>query len=235
MRNYLKVNYDGTIFQYSKDEKEGYEKFTNKANKVSYRKYFKTGVTGVLTSAELRNNQFLNNAEELRLTLTDGEVENILTFPVLNQDGTSLDDYTESMSLILPKMVKGNTYTVNNYFLKKGDKIKGETILYSKKGVTVKSNDVKVKSDLTFTHVKNRGTAEESLFKGDVPMLLWKPIAGKNRPTAASKEIRLEYLYTLMTDQVARISNGVAKAQPQNKVAEPVKVITKEERDELPF
>ena len=113
MKNYLQVNYDGSIFQYSKEDKEGFIKHENSKGKVSYRKYFNKGVDGTLTGISKENNQYLNNAEEVRLTLQNGDNENILTFTVLNQDGNSMDDYTEALTLLLPKMNKGETYNIN--------------------------------------------------------------------------------------------------------------------------
>ena len=36
---YLTASYDGQIFEYSRDQKEGFVKHTNTAGKESYRKY----------------------------------------------------------------------------------------------------------------------------------------------------------------------------------------------------
>lgn len=236
MKNYLQVNYDGSIFQYSKDQKEGFVEFTNSKGKVSYRKYFNKGVDGVLTGITKQNNQYLNNAEELKVTLENNGDENILSFTVLNQDGTSLDEYTQGLVILLPKMNKGETYNINNWFMRKGDTINGEEIKYNKKGVTVKQNGEKLKSDITFEYIKGRGTENETHVKGDVPMLQWKEIAGKNRPTAASKEAQLEFLYTLLENQIERI-NGTStpKKEETPKAKEPVKETVADEHDSLPF
>lgn len=233
MKNYLQVNYDGSIFQYSKDPKEGFIEFTNSKGKVSYRKYFNKGVDGVLTGITKQNNQYLNNAEELKVTLQNGEEENILSFTILNQDGTSLDEYTQGITILLPKMNKGETYNINNWFMKKGDTINGEVVKYNKKGVTLKQNDEKIKSDVTFEHVKDRNTDNEKHVKGDVPMLQWREIAGKNRPTAASKEAQLEYLYTLLDKEIDRINGSTS--EPKKETPKEDKPKDPVNHDDLPF
>lgn len=206
MTNYLQVNYDGTIFQYSKEPKEGFVEFKNSKDKISYRKYFNKGVDGQLTDIFKKNNEHINNREEVSLVLENGDVKNILTFTVLGQQGDSLDEYTEALALLLPKLTRGNTYNVNNYFMKKGDVIGEQEVKYNKKGVTIKSEGTKIKTSLTFEHVKNRGTKEETHVKGDVPMLIWSNVAGKNRPTAASKENKLIFLYNLLDSQINRLA-----------------------------
>lgn len=237
--NNLQVNYDGRIFQYSKDQKEGYEEFTNTKGKVSYRKYFNKGVDGVFTKLEKENNQYLNGAEEIKLTLTQGEELNILSFTVLNQSADQLDDYSQALTTLLPKMNIGETYNINNWYMKKGDVINGQEVKYGKKGITVKQGDVKLKSDITFEYVKGRGTDQEQHVKGDVPMLEWKQVAGKNRPTAASKEAQLEYLYGVLEQQIARVSGSDSSAPVAPKQETPVAAQTAisntPQEDDLPF
>ncbi len=235
MKNYLQVNYDGSIFQYSKEDKEGFIKHENSKGKVSYRKYFNKGVDGTLTGISKENNQYLNNAEEVRLTLQNGDNENILTFTVLNQDGNSMDDYTEALTLLLPKMNKGETYNINNWYMKKGETVNGEVVKYSNKGVTAKQNGEKIKSNLTFEYIKGRDTDAEEHVKGDVPMLHWADVAGKNRPTAASKETRLIYLYNVLKEQIDRINGSGGTATTAPKKQEPVTEAAQTEDSPLPF
>lgn len=240
--NNLQVNYDGTIYQYSKDPLEGYEKHTNTKGTVSYRKYYNKGVTGVLTAIEKKAGpDFRNNAEEVNLTLTDGEQRYILNFPVLDQQGDSLDEFTQSLATVLPKMQIGETYSINNWYLKKGETINGDVVKHSKKGITLKNaQGEKIKTDVTFEYIKGRGTAEEKHVKGDVPMLQWKELAGKNRPTAASKEAQLEFLYGLLSKEINRLGSqdaptpsqqATAVAQTENPPATKQEV----EVDNLPF
>ena len=224
MTNYLQVNYDGTIYQYSSTEKQGFVPYTNKNDKTSYRKYFNKGVEGQLTGAYIKQNPNKNNAEEAYLVLNSGEVTNHLVFPLLNQKGDSLDDYAEALAVMLPKLEVGRVYNINNWFMKKGDNINGEEVKYNKKGITVKLEGEKIKTDLTFEHVKGRGTAEEKHVPGDVPMLKWELIAGKNRPTAVSKENRLKFLYDLVTSNITRLggtSNTTNASAPANVGSQP--------------
>lgn len=227
MKNYLQVNYDGSIFQYSKDPKDGFVEHKNSKGNVSYRKYFNKGVDGELVDIFKRNNQYKNGAEELSLVLKDGEDENVLVFNVLNQDGSSIDEFTEPLLTLLPKMNKGSRYNVNNWFMKKGDTVNGEEVKYNRKGVTVKLDGNKIQSDITFEYTKKDGTH----VAGDVPQLVWKEVAGKNRPTAASKEARLIYLYELMDREIVRISGGTTTEQPQQQATNTAPV----ETDDLPF
>ena len=232
--NNLQVNYDGTIYQYSKDPIEGYEKHTNTKGKESYRKYYRKGVTGVLTAIEKKAGpDFRNNAEEVNLTLTDGEEKYVLNFPVLGQQGDSLDEYTQSLATLLPKMQMGKRYSLNNWSMKKGDVINGEVVKYGKKGITLKNEaGEKIKSDITYEYIKGKGTAEEKHVKGDVPMLEWKEIAGKNRPTAASKEAQLEYLYGLLDREINRLS-GEKQPETPAPQSQPKQQVT--ENTDLPF
>lgn len=242
--NNLQVNYDGSIYQYSKDPLEGYQKHTSSTGKESYRKYYNKGVTGTLTSVIKKPGpDFRNGAEEVHVTLKQGEEIYILQFSVLNQNGDELDDFTQSLATILPKMVKGETYTVLSWYMKKGDIINGSEVKYSKKGITVKNvNGEKLKSDITYEYVKDRGTDREVHVKGDVPMLEWKAIAGKNRPTAASKEKQLEFLYSLLENQIVRLSvDNDASHQESPKPNESSQSnndsypTSEEEEDDLPF
>lgn len=236
--NNLQVNYDGTIFQYSKEPKEGFEEFKNTKGKISYRKYFKYGVDGIFSGLKKENNQFLNGAEELKLTLKEGEdTYNILAFTVLNQDGNQLDDFTESIVTKLANMELGVEYNINNWYMKKGDTVNGEIVKYSNKGVTVKEGENKIKSSVTYEYIKNRGSDAETHVPGDVPMLQWTIIAGKNRPTAASKEAQLVFLYELMDKQINRLGRAestTTQESPKAKEIPPVNNQSKEDLD-LPF
>jgi hypothetical protein len=253
MNHNLQVNYDGSIFEYSGTEKEGFVKHTNTKDKVSYRKFYNQGVEGELVYIDKKNNQYKNNAEEVILGLKNGEDIYYLSFTVLNQDGTSIDDYTQGLITLLDKLNKGETYNINNWFMKKGDVINNEEVKYNKKGITIKQNGEKIKSDMTFEYIKGRGTDEETHVKGDVPMLQWKEIAGKNRPTAGSKEARLEFLYSILAEEVTRISGGnstetentIGQKEPKKEVTIDKKTVTKKDpikkqpvmtdNDDLPF
>jgi hypothetical protein len=249
-KQYLQVNYDGTIFQYSGNPKEGFVEHVNTKGKKTYRKYFNKGVDGKLNYVELKNNSYKNNAEELCVHLRGENDTYCLTFPVLNQDGTSIDEYTEAFLIMLPQLVKGEEYNINNWFMKKGDTINNEEVKYNRRGVTVKQDGKKLKTKFTFEYVKNRGQENEEHVEGDVPMLKWELIAGKNRPTAVSKETRLVYLYNILTTEVERLkyerstegestnSNSNTIVEDKRPAALPQVAVTPEgddDDDDLPF
>src|SRR5690606_5739089 len=212
-KNYLTVNYDGSIFQYSRDEKEGYVKFTNSKNKVSYRKYFNKGVEGNLLWVNRKKNEYLNNREELQLVLGSEDETYYVTFVVMNQSGDSIDDFTESLLRFLPKMDKGSVYNIGAWKMNKGDVIKGEEVKYDNSGVTVKFGGEKLKPALSFKTEKNP--------TGTIPMLEWKEIAGSKKPTAASKEEKLVYLYDVLEKECTRLGFEENTAQESPKESKP--------------
>lgn len=239
MTNYIQSYYDGSLFQYSKDEKEGYKEHTNSKGKVSYRKYFNTGVEGELVSVELRKNEHLNNREELRFKLSDVGEEYVIDFPVLNNNGDEVDDFVEAIIRQLPNMNKGENYNINNWRLNKGDTINNEVVQYTNSGVTIKKDGEKIGYALSYITDNNP--------KGDIPRLEWKEIAGKNRPTAASKEAKLVFLYETLKKEVERLEASTAKpnvsTKPSDKVPtatpqeafEPVSNLNEDDHDDLPF
>lgn len=235
--HYLQVNYDGSIFQYSKDKKEGFVEHTNTKGTVSYRRYFNKGVDGILENIKIQENKYKHDAEELIIELVNGEVQYNLIFPVLNQDMASIDDFTEAFITLLPQLKNGETYNINNWYMKKGDVINGDTVKYNRRGVTVKHSGEKIKSNMTFEYIKGRGTDQEKHVEGDIPMLEWKEIAGKNRPTAVSKEKRLEYLYTILETEVKRLGSDEPRREPKKDVKKPVSTSQANtiDDDDLPF
>lgn len=232
MTHYIQSYYDGTLFEYSKSPQEGFVEHTNSKGKVSYRKYYKQGVEGSLASVETRVNQYLNNREEVVFTLVNAGDEYKVTFPVLNNDGTQLDDFTESIVRHLPALQKGATYSINNWRMNKGDVINGEKVLYNNSGVSFKKGGEKVAAVLSYNSENNPD--------GEIPRIEWKELAGKNRPTAASKERKLEFLYTTLLEQVDRLSSGGgAPAQTNKNTPEPATpeqaFAPAEVEDDLPF
>lgn len=239
--NYLQTYYDGTMFQYSKDAKEGYQEHTNSKGKISYRKYYNTGVEGQLKQLSLRKNEHLNNREELEILLNNVGDEYKLSMPVLNNNGDEVDDFVEAFIRQLPNMKLGETYNINNWRLNKGDVINGEVVNYTNSGVTVKKDGEKVGYALSYVTDNNP--------KGDIPKLEWKEVAGKNRPTAVSKESKLVFLYETLQKEVTRLSGTTATAEsnssskPKNEVPkaspqeafEPVSDLNEDDYNDLPF
>ena len=204
--NYLQVNYDGTMFQYSKEAKEGFIEHTNSAGTKSYRKYYNKGVTGTLSHVDKRVNEKLNNTEEIRVHLKEGEEIYVLTFRVMGQ-GDQIDEFTEQLIRYLPKLEKGTVYTINNWFMKKGDMVGGETVNYDNKGLTVKIADTKIEPALSYQTEKNPD--------GNIPRLEFKEIAGKKKVSAVSKEAKFEFLYSKLVEQTDRLAWKESPSQPK--------------------
>ena len=233
MTHYIQSYYDGTLFEYSKSPQEGFVEHTNSKGKVSYRKYYRQGVEGSLVGVETRVNQYLNNREEVIFTLSNAGDEYKVTFPVLNNDGTQLDDFTESIVRHLPALQKGATYSINNWRMNKGDMVNGEKVLYNNSGVSFKQGGEKVAAVLGYNTDNNPN--------GEIPRIEWKELAGKNRPTAASKERKLEFLYTTLLEQVKRLSSGGGGGAPAQTYGNmpgpttPEQAFINDEDDDLPF
>lgn len=199
--NHINVQsyYDGSLFQYSKEEKEGFVKHVNSKDKVSYRKYFNKGITGVFQGLERKNNQYLNNREELEFVIDDGEDRYHVTFPVMDNDGTSLDRYAESIVTFLGNLEKGQTITINNWRMNKGDTVNGEEVKYTNMGVSFKDSDGnKIERALSYQHDGNP--------KGDIPQLEWRERGSKKTVSAVSKEKRLDYLYDVLLVETERLA-----------------------------
>ena len=247
IKNYLNVNYDGSIFQYSKDEQEGFVKHTSSTGKVSYRKYYNKGVEGKLLWVNRKNNPNLHNREEIEIVLgADNDQTYYLNFVVYGQD-SSLDTYTEQLVRYLPKLEKGTVYNINNWFMKAGDIINGQTVDRNVKGLTIKVANTKIEPSLSYQSDENPD--------GDIPKLMWKEKNGKKLPTASSKEERSDFLYEVLlkeSDRLAFSNSNEEKEQPAPKkegknpknsvptatpseAFEPATNFNDEEYDDLPF
>lgn len=232
--HYIQSYYDGSLFEYSKEAKEGFVESKNSKGKVSYRKYYNKGIEGKLLNFNRKKNSNLNNREELEIILQDGEDKYVVNFPVLNTNGDEIDDFAEAIIRVMPNLQKGETYNVNNWRMNKGDTVNGEEVKYSNSGVTFKSNGNKVEASLSYQTDNNPN--------GDIPKIEWKEKAGKNRPTAVSKEAKLDFLYGVFESESERLGFGnntqstsensksaSVKEKPKDKVTE------EDDNDGLPF
>lgn len=230
-KNYLQLEFSsGNFFIYSKDETQGFEKHTSTKGNVSYRKYFKEGVSGVLESVSIYEGKFGN---QISMNIKDGDNVYYVPVDIADQKG-NVDTYAESLIKLLPQLEKGMNISVRGYnFTPEGEK-------YSKIGISISVNGTKLKSEMT-----NSYTNKEGVFvKGDIPAIVWKKDAlGKNKPTAVSQEAKNDYLLEVLKVQTDRLkwesnqtastatpttSNAVPTATPQQAFEAP-KV------DDLPF
>lgn len=228
-KNYLQLEFgSGQFFDYSKDEKEGYVKHTSTKGNVSYRKYQKDGVSGVLESVSIYEGKFGN---QISMNIKDGDNVYYVPVDIADQKG-NVDTYAESLIKVLPKLNKGDNITVSGYnFTPEGDK-------YSKIGISVKVNGEKIKG-LTNAYTDKDGKA----VAGDIPGITWKKDAlGKNKPTAVTLEAKNDYLLGVLKSETDRLKwvQGES-AQSSKPTAIPEQAFTQatnsneNEVDDLPF
>lgn len=230
MANYLQNEFGtGYLFQHSKEEKEGYDKYTSSKNNVSYRKYYKKGFYGILKGVSVRDSNF---GKELSLYMTDKSGETTYINFSLFSPQKNIDDYAESLIAKLPAMKIGEGYRIFPY------NIKEEGKKYSKIGVSVVEADVEKEKpgdkveQLSYTYIKGRGTSEEKLVKGDIPKVEWEEDEyGDPKPNAKAKN---KYLYDTL---IANTSNSSKEEEPKKEEVkkEPVTAGGQEEDDDLPF
>jgi hypothetical protein len=232
-KEYLQLAFGkGKFYAYSKTEKEGYEPHTNTKGDVTYRKYYDS-VRGVFESAGFYDSNF---GKQVSLRFKDGETVYIAQFQLFDQKN-SIDTYAASLVSTLPNLNKGEEYIMTTFnFIPEGEK-------YAKIGVSFKSPDgVKVERALSNSYYKNG-----ELVAGDIPALEWVEKRGKKMPSAASVEMRDDYLYGVFEKEVERLGYEASAHQPASHSSEPApepaKVSTKvvtppsvdEDDDELPF
>jgi len=235
-KNYLQLEFgSGLFFEYSKEEKQGFDKHTSTKGNVSYRKYYKDGVTGVLESVSIYEGKFGN---QISMNIKNGDDVYYVPVDIADQKG-NVDTYAESLIKLLPQLNKGINILVRGYnFTPEGDK-------YSKIGISVSVDGEKLKSKMTNAYYKGADFVE-----GDIPAIVWKKDAlGKNKPTAVSQEGKNDYLLQVLKEQTDRLkwvqntqSNNNQQTQaPKIPVAspeqafEPATDFTEEEHDDLPF
>jgi len=225
-KNYLQLEFgSGLFFEYSKDAKDGYEKHTSTKGNESFRKYYKDGVSGVLESASIFEGKFGN---QLSLNIKDGDEVYYVPVDIADQRG-NVDTFAESLIKVLPKLNKGDKVTVRGYnFIPEGEK-------YSKIGISVTANDVKLKG------LSNAYFKDGVLVEGDIPATAWKKDAlGKNKPTAVSLEAKNDYLLEVLKNETERLKWVANESAPTQQTPAPT---TKQEeakgveqpKSDLPF
>lgn len=220
-KNYLQLEFStGLFFIYSGEEKQGYDKHTSTKGNVSYRKYFKDGVTGVLESVSIFDGRF---GKQISMTLKNGNDIYYLPVDISDQKG-SVDTYAESLIKLLPNLEKGENLTVRGYnFTPEGEQ-------YAKIGISISKDGEKIKTALTNSYYKGG-----ELVEGDIPALVWKENAlGKKKPSASSQEAKDDYLLEVLKRETERLKwESGSSNQQQPKTAKGDK--KEEEYDELPF
>ena len=204
-KNYLQLEFgSGLFFEYSKEEKQGYDKHVSTAGNVSYRKYYKDGVSGILESISIYDGKF---GKSISMNIKNGDDVYYVPVDIADQKG-NVDTYAESLIKFLPQLEKGMNISVRGYnFTPEGDK-------YAKIGISVSVDGEKLKANMTNAYYNKEG----ELVSGDIPALVWKKDAlGKNKPSAVSQEAKNDHLLTVLKEQTDRLKwvQGESTQQPQ--------------------
>lgn len=230
-KNYLQLEFStGLFFIYSKDEKQGYDKHESSKGNVSYRNYFKNGVSGILESASIYEGKFGN---QISLNIKNGNDVYYVPVDIADQKG-NVDTYAESLIKLLPELEKGMDLTIKGYnFTPEGEK-------YSKIGISISVDGEKIKTSMTNSYFK-----EGNLVDGDIPAVAWKKDAlGKNKPTAVSLEAKNDYLLEVLKVQTDRLKwEGSSEKKEESKPEPKAEPASKKEykkdkptaEDGLPF
>jgi hypothetical protein len=191
-KNYLQLEFgSGHFFDYSKEEKDGYVKHTSTKGNVSYRKYYKDGVSGILESVSIYDGKF---GQQISMNVKNGDEVYYLPIDIYDQSKQVDNSYAESLIKLLPLMEKGQNVTVTGY------NFKPEDSKYPKIGMSIKVSGEKLKSELTSSYYK-----DGELVVGDVPPIVWVEKLGKKKPSASSIEAKDEYLLAILEKEIARL------------------------------
>ena len=192
-KNYLQLEFgSGLFFDYSKEEKDGYVKHTSTKGNVSYRKYFKDGVSGILESVSIYNGKF---GQQISMNVKEEDEVYYLPIDIYDQSKQVDNTYAESLIKLLPLLEKGQNVTVTGY------NFKPEDSKYSKIGISIKVSGEKLKSEITNSYYK-----DGELVPGDVPALVWVEKLGKIKPSASSIEAKDEFLLSILEREEARLT-----------------------------
>lgn len=211
---YLQVEFKtGNLFEFSKEEKEGFEEHKNSKGVVTWRKYYKEGAYGIYRGTSIFDSNF---GKEVSIHLVDAEGNNCyIKLPLFNQD-KSIAPYAESFITVLPAMEKDFVYRVFPYAMEK------EGTKYKNYGVSVMHADMfekTVRSDYPLERLSYSYTTKDGeKVEGDIPEAIWEE-AADNSKVKNSRE-RDKYLYKVLEENATgsqRMSNKVEGGEPPKK------------------
>lgn len=223
----------GKIYEYSKEEKEGFDKHESTKGNVSYRKYYKKGLYGTLQNVSIRDSKI---GEQVQVTVKNGNEYLNLQFPLYTQSANVDNRYAESLIRFLPNLKKGVEYRFYPYAMEVEDS------KYMRYGISV-AIATSVSEETVGDKVEPAlSYAKEPKGESEIPNLVWKQVAGKNRPTAVSQEAKDEFLYNHLKNAVEGhlAYSGSTSTSTPTQVEEPKKevkntTVDTDEFDDLPF
>lgn len=194
---YLQVEFgSGNLYEYSKDEKEGFEKFESKNNKISYRRYFKRGIFGAYRGVSIRESNFGKKVS----ILMEGKDNTFyyIELPLFNQN-KSISPYAESLIRYLPFMKEGYGYRVFPYAMER------EGTEYKSYGVSVSHADVIQEAVIENYNLEKLSYPKKGedgkMIDGDIPQIVWEEsIDGEKE---MNRKERDKYLYSILAEHVS--------------------------------
>lgn len=243
MAKYLQIEgKSGRVFEYSKTEKEGFEKYESSTGNVSYRKYYNKGVFGTLLNVSIRDSKI---GEQLQVSVKNGDDYVNLQFPLYTEKGNIDNRYAESLIRFLPNLEKGKGYRFYPY------SIENEDTGFNNYGISVIESpnpEAEEKGEKVEPYLEY---SKEPKGEKQIPNLEWKKVAGKNKPSAVSLEAKDEFLYGYLKQAVdghlkyeggssssSNSSSNTTKSNSEGTTSQneaPVTGGDEDEYDDLPF
>jgi hypothetical protein len=207
---YLQVEFkSGNLFEYSKDQKDGFEEHVNTKNKISYRRYIKEGVYGVYRGTVVKESPF---GKEVSIHMIDeNQVNFYITIPLFDQS-KNISSYAEDYIATLPAMEMNYVYRIFPYSLENDGR--------KRYGVSVRHADMHDKTvredyildKLTFSYTKKNGES----FEGDIPEIVWEEDYDGSMKKNCTE--RNKYLYNVLmkyaSEKTVAAGNKVTKDEP---------------------
>lgn len=217
---YLQIEYKtGNLFQYSKEEKEGFEKHVSSKDNVSYRNYHKNVLEGDFNGVELDKNTPIGAQIKVLINNTNLDDNVMVQIPLYNSKGNIDRNYATSLIRFLPNLSLGDHIKFYSFSLETDQ---GNTI----KGVSIKDGEGKKLERLSMSYYdKEKG----EVVKGDVPTVekVGEDALGKPRFDATKKE---DFLAEVLADNL-KTSGKIPENNPTTN--EPIEKEENEESDGL--
>jgi len=234
---------EAQFFEFSKEPKEGFSEHKSTQGKISFRKYYKKGVKGVLKYINEREEEFpTGKVRKLNLVVDNGDDRYYLNFHILTAKG-NLNQFVEQLIPFLPNLKQNTAYRFfpyemeNTYVNKDGVEKTG-----TNKGVSVAEWDLD--SDTKGTKVERAHTFGAA---GDIPAIVWNKVTKMGETKNIKDDTdRLNFLYDVLkksltpgnTPQTQQTPGATASSptttQTETK-AETTLPFSEEEQDDLPF
>jgi hypothetical protein len=233
----------GNFYQYSKDEKTGFEPYTSNTGNTSYRKYYKAGVYGILESIKVEDTPL---GKKLSLRMMDGDNIFIAKVPLYDQRGNIDNNFAEPLIALLPNLEKKQAYRLFPWIMEDEERKTKSGNPRKIYGFSIKKADLDKKEVLNGDDAKVepkylRRKKEEEFKEGvHIPDLDFEEEFGSYKPTAVSLDARRKFLINVLQKEEDRLgyngnnSNNTPANDNSDKVAEKKEPKAEEKNVEQP-